>query len=1433
MESNGLKSQWTLVTRLIARPECLKIACAILFAAFAFPAHPQTYKVGSDATAKPEAQSGQTQGAGQQLGWGSNIQNARLARAAELALQRGDHALAREYAARAAQSAPNDAQLWFLLGYAARLDGKYGQSADAYRQGLRLQPASLNGLSGLAQTYSMTGQSNEAERLLKQVLASDPNQTDDLLLLANLQMRSGDYTDALDPLSKAEHVAPGARQELLLAISYEHLKQMDQANHYLQLAKTRAPNNPDVERSLAGYYRDTGDDGKAIEELKAIRNPAPDVVAELAYTYSLNGDLKQAADTYAHAADAMPRDVGLQLSAAQAQVAANAIDQANPFLERAAKLDPNYYRLHAIRAEIAQTQDHDEDAVREYSEAVANLPAAPVEGPLYGIQLHMDLQALYENLSESDLAQKQLQIARAQIGGLNEQGSDRAAFLRLRAQIEMNSGEEDAALNDMNASLALNAHDPNSLQLDGDVLMKLGRTNDAIAIYGKILATDPRNRYALTSMGYASRAAGDDQDAEKYFEALLRDYPSLYVPYLALGDIYTAGHEYKKAQVYYERGYAVAPKNALIVAGGMNAAIEGHDLTLADTWLHRVSDNMETTPLLLAQEERYFYFKGDTQRSAQLGEEAIKDLPRDRDVVVYLGYDLLNEEKYGELSDLTKKYMNILAKEPDIPLLAGYVYKHDGEQEQAEQAFTEALNRDPTVATAYVNRGFVRNDLRDPAEAASDFEQAIEREPKNGQAHLGLAFSDLALNRNDEAVRQSQLSEDELGDSKLYHTIRATAYGREGLLTKAGTEYKAALKFTPDDGTLYMGLGNVYFAERRYHDAVAQLDTAEKYLPDNAAIYALAARAYAGLDDRQQTMRNVQLAEEYASRMPATEDDPSTGAGSPISDIYISTGEALSTLGDQNGAMERFSRALVVPHANRVGVRLAVAQLMAQQGHDADAQRQIALAQMEADAHMTPPISGEQYIAAASVLEQMHEYQLSETYLERAKAAGASDIEVRVSLANDYLALGDTTRAAAELAAVSQSDGSRQDYQYLLAEANVYEQEHRGTQALSAFAQAASATGEDQTAEQAMLNAGASEGYEITPQLSVLSNLLVHSIFEDSTVYVLDSKLFSSTGPVPPSDAAQLPPPRSSIETNWTTAYHLHLGMLPNAGGFFELRNARGQISVPALHSIVNRDTTDTSFNFGVAPSIRVGSNVVTVNSGVQETIRRDSLSPVQMDQNLFRVFTYVTTSSFCNAVSADGYFIRESGPFTEAPISSQTLTGAFDFRVGAPWGRTALVTGWGRTDQQFPSQVLGFSENYFTSSYIGLSRRFSTHLNVQAIAEDLRSWRIVPFSPLHSAISQALRPAATLEYSPSRNWAIEATSAYDDTRGFHIYDMTENGLSVSYMRPLGRTYNEETGEVHLKFPIRFSGGIQEETFPNFTHGANQQFRPYVSINLF
>ena len=1086
-------------------------------------------------------------------------------------------------------------------------------------------------------------------------------------------------------------------------------------------------------------------------------------------------------------------------------------------------MDAQNYRLHAIQGEILRSQGHDEDAVHEYDEAIINLPASPVEGPLYGIQLHMDLQQLQKNLHNDSAARHQLEIARTQIHTLGDSGFSGGPFLRLRAMIGMTAGDFNGALADIKDALAANPRDRDDLQLEGDILMKLGSTDDAILAYKHVLDIDPANRFALTSLGYASRAAGRDQDAEKYFNRLSQVDPSSYVPYLALGDLYTSRRDFAKAQTSYAKAYALNSKQALIVAGGINAGIEAHDLNLAGEWMDRIAAGMQQEPQVLREEERYLSFKGDYQQSAAMGEEAIKALPQDRDVAVYLGYDLLHLQKYEDLLALTSKYVDVLPKEPDIPLLAGYVHKHEGQSEQAREDFTEALERDPNVVTAYVNRGYMLNDLHQPKAAAADFESALQREPNNGEAHLGLAFADLDMNKPQGALQQSHLAEEAMGDSRDIHMIRATAYGREDLLAKAVTDYRSDLKFTPDDPAIHLVLGNALFTERQNHEAIDELGIAEKSSPEDAQIDALLARSYANLQDRTPTLHYVQLAEQHAEAAPPvtnTWDEPLQ------SSILVSTGEAFSTLGDENAAMERFKKALEVNRSNRVSVRLAIAQVMVQQGHQDDAQRQIALGLMEAEAGDTVAPNGNQYIAAADIFRGAHEFQLSQNYLERAKAAGAPDAEVRIGMANNYLALGDTVRAKAELAAVTASADNAPDYQYLLAQANVLRQEHQDAQALTSFAQASNAEGEDQSGEDALLQAGANEGLRITPDVSLLSDFSVMPIFEDSTVYVLDAKLDGRTS-IPPSDVSLLPPPRSSLQTQWTDAFHLHLGRLPTAGGFFQLRNARGLISVPSTDSIVNRDTTDYALNFSLNPTVRLGNNILQFNSGIQETIRRDSESPVAMNQNLFREFTYMSTSSFFNAVSVSGYVIRESGPFTESSLHSRTLTGAVDFRVGQPWGKTALVTGWGATDQLFTPENF---ENYYTSSYAGIERRFGEHLNIRAVAEDVRAWRVVG---TRSGIAQNLRPAGTVDFTLKRNWNIQASTAYSSTRSFHAYDAIQSGFSVSYGLPVHRKFYDESREVVLQYPIRFAAGLQEESFFNFASGHNEQLRPYVGITIF
>jgi tetratricopeptide (TPR) repeat protein len=1412
----GCHKMGRLLTTARLQKQCLCWLVAAVTLAPSLRAQTQTYKVSPDSPPaatekKSTTDKGQAPAPQKSLGWGSNIQNARLARAAEMALKDGKYEAALDFAQRAAQGAPNDPQLWFLLGYAARLAGKTQLSIDSYNQGLRLNPNSLDGLSGLAQVYGRAGRVDEAQHILTQILASDPKRSGDLVILGELLIQSGQYPEALSTLRRAEEIKPAARQELLIALCYRHLNQPSEAGHYLDLARQRAPNDPEVQRSLAGYYRETGNYEAAIAALKPIAGRSPALKAELAYTYQLSGRREEAAKLYAQAADSAPKDLALQLSASQAQLGGGSLDAAEKYLKRAATIEPENYRVHAIRGEMARLQEDLPGAIREYNAALDRMPPAPVEGPRYGIQLHMNLVDLYKSVHDETAAHRHLETAQSQIGAMDERGPSRPDFLRLRALIKMNAGDLDGAGQDVHEALTLDAKDPNTLQLDGDVLAKLGRPDEAIAAYRKILAIDPDNRFALTSLGYASREAGHDQDAEKYFQKLAEAYPRLYVPHLALGDMYTSRRNFSKAETNYRKAYELAPGNALIVAGGMNAAIEARQYPVAAQWLHRASPEMQQDAQVMREKERYLRSTGDFQQSAEVGREAIKKLPADRDVVVYLGYDLLHLELYDELGELTSRYQDSFPKDPDIQLLAGYFHKHANQLDKAQDDFTRALERDPSVVTAYVNRGYVLKDIHNPKAAAADFETAIRLEPKNGEAHLGLAYSSLDLHRPQAALRQAQLAEGNVGDSMPLHLIRATAYGELGLLTHAVAEYRAALKTAPNQIGLHLALADNLYGLHHYQEAISELQTAEKIAPGDIATYSLLARSYAHMGDRDSTLKYIGLAEQSGD-----------------SNVFISTADALTTLGDHDAAMQRYERALTAPESDRLSVRLAIGKLMVAGGEWDDARRQIALGLMEVRGGQAPPPSGKQFLQAADIFLAMHDFELAQTFFQRALAAGAPESTVRIGLANSYLARGDTPRAAAQLTLVrrssDQTDDSEESYDYLLAKANVYRQQHHDTQALTAFAQAANAAGEDDAAQREMLEVGGTEGLRINPKVSFQSNFSIAPIFEDTTIYALDSKLDVTN---PTGNAAVLPLPRSSLETQWTGAYRLHLNNLPDATGFFQVRNSRGEISLPSVNEIVNRNTTDYSFNFGLNPTFHLGNNVFTFNTGIQETVRRDSLDPRDMNQNLFRQFVYMSTSSFFNIISVNGYAIREAGPFTNSNLSSRDLGTQLNFRIGRPWGRTALLTGYGARDLQFKPTIREF---FFTSSYVGIERKVSENLTFKVVAEHLRAWRV---EGTQYAIAQALRPAGSVQYSPTRNWSLEGTVAYSRNMGFHVYDAVQSSFAVSYGMPVGRAFKDGGSELLLRYPVRFSFGLQQESFFNFTGGKNQQFRPFIQISLF
>ncbi len=210
-----------------------------------------------------------------------------------------------------------------------------------------------------------------------------------------------------------------------------------------------------------------------------------------------------------------------------------------------------------------------------------------------------------------------------------------------------------------------------------------------------------------------------------------------------------------------------------------------------------------------------------------------------------------------------------------------------------------------------------------------------------------------------EAREQAEEAQKLLGESGSTHLALATAYRQEHLLSSAEQEYRAAIKFAPNDLGLQLALADTLYDMRRYQQSIDALNAALGISPDDPLIYGRMAHAYAHLGRKDETMRYVEAAEKL---------------GGEQSSILLDTGDALLTLGDRKAAMERFARALDAPDANRVDARLAIARLMVKYGEDEDAKQQISLAFAESRIGEAPPVTADNLIEAANLLLAMHDF---------------------------------------------------------------------------------------------------------------------------------------------------------------------------------------------------------------------------------------------------------------------------------------------------------------------------------------------------------------------------------------------------------------------------------------------------------------------------
>ena len=129
----------------------------------------------------------------------------------------------------------------------------------------------------LARAYLSNNEINQARTALDQAISANPNYTDPILLLAELNLRSGHPDMVIKPMTDLLRKTPElTKAALFLAAAYGALDRFDDATVVLQEQAKLAPQDPQVQGLLGANFRQAKRYDEARQAFEKAAQLAPD-----------------------------------------------------------------------------------------------------------------------------------------------------------------------------------------------------------------------------------------------------------------------------------------------------------------------------------------------------------------------------------------------------------------------------------------------------------------------------------------------------------------------------------------------------------------------------------------------------------------------------------------------------------------------------------------------------------------------------------------------------------------------------------------------------------------------------------------------------------------------------------------------------------------------------------------------------------------------------------------------------------------------------------------------------------------------------------------------------------------------------------------------------------------------------------------------------
>jgi len=532
---------------------------------------------------------------------------------------------------------PNDVQTRRLLGhiYLRSLGESNGngqseavtRAVEQFKEVVKLDPADTESALWLARLYRLQNKHDQAERVLRGILRSDPDNEAGVEQLTQLLLDQGKSADAV---------------ALLETVT----------------GKTSSPTLLDL---LGDAYTQTKDLAKAETAYRKATEIDP---SELSHQRGLGQTLlsrekyPEALKVYQRLADLMPDDSDVYLRIAQIYRELHQLDKAEETLTKARQFAPGSLDVMYNEAMLYQAQGRNEDAIRVLSEAVTGVKNQSEVLPTR----RRTLAVLYQQLGQLYRTTENFQAAVYTYEELGRLGEDEDRRARLLLMETFRTAKDlPRALQAGKEALAKYSTDSAIKSSYALLLGEAGKTDEALALLKPQLKGTDADREVYLNIAQVYERGRRYKEAEqsaRTAEALPGLPRENEMTWFLLGAIYERQKFYDRAEVEFKKVLAVDPQNA--------AALNYYGYMLGDLGIR-------------------------LDEAEAMVKKALSDDAYNGAYLDSLGWIYYKQGKYGEAEATLRKAVERERHDPTIHSHLGDVYAKTGRTDLAAAQWEKSL----------------------------------------------------------------------------------------------------------------------------------------------------------------------------------------------------------------------------------------------------------------------------------------------------------------------------------------------------------------------------------------------------------------------------------------------------------------------------------------------------------------------------------------------------------------------------------------------------------------------------------------------------------------------------------------------------------------------------------------------------------------------